>query len=129
MAYNNGGSANWKNQFQKLNLMTALGMMAFLAFSLTFMGLTGELVSLMEQHPWLPLTGSLAALVLIFMSSGTRDPSYYSTAEVVTVAGGLVAMSAYSYLDEFSQFVDGYDPWGRVVLLAFLVIVSAILAR
>ena len=115
--------------FKDLNILTALGITAFTVLSLTMLGITGDAVSLMETYQWLPLTGTLAAMVIVFISSGTRDPSYYHPVEMVWVGVSVVVMGANAFLVEFQDLVASFDPWGTVVVFVVILVATAILAR
>lgn len=120
---------DWKRAFGQLSILTALGMMLFMVASLTMLGLTGEVVDLMETHRWLPFTATLGALVIIFLSSGTRDPNYYHPVEMAVVLISVAVMALYAFLDAFVTFIGTYDPWATVIVFLFLLLASAILAR
>jgi|GEM_PF-2629622 len=115
--------------FKDLNILTALGITAYTVLSLTMLGLTGDAVELMETYQWLPLTGSLAAMLIVFISSGTRDPSRYHPVEMVWVVLSVVLLGAHAFLVEVQDFVGSFDPWGTVVVFFVLLVATAILAR
>ncbi|KAA9404541.1 hypothetical protein EGO51_19290 [Haloarcula hispanica] len=118
-----------EESFKDLNILTAFGLMAFTVMSLTMLGITGDVVSWMETYQWLPLTGTLAAMVVIFLSSGTRDPSMYHPVEVVFTLLSVALMAGHAFLTEVQNFVAQFDPWGTVVVFVIFVIASAILSR
>lgn len=115
--------------FSRLSIVTAAGMMLFMVAGLTMLGLTGDVVQLMETHRWLPFTATLGALVLIFISSGTRDPGYYHPVETTLVLFTVVVMMLYAFLDAFVNFLNQFDPWATVIVFLLMLVCSAILAR
>lgn len=125
MAY----SRTWKQSFNQLNWLSVVGLIAFTLFSLTLLGVTGDVVSLLETYPWLPLTGSLGAMVLIFLASGTRDPSMYHQAELVLVLVAVAVMAANAYVTEVQNVVATHEPVSLVVLFLLFLGASAVLSR
>jgi membrane protein insertase Oxa1/YidC/SpoIIIJ len=83
----------------------------------------------METYQWLPLTGTLAAMLIVFMSSGTRDPSYYHPVEMVWIGLSVALLGAHAFLVQVQNLVASFYPWGTVVVFVVLLVATAILAR
>lgn len=119
----------WIESFKDLSILTATGLILFTFSSATMLGLTTEIVTMLEQHTWMPFTAALASLVLVFVASGTRDPSDYHPVESFVVLGSVTIMAAYSFLDPFASAVNTAGLWVSMPMLIMLIVASAILSR
>ena len=119
----------WIESFKDLSILTASGLILYTFSSATMLGLTDNIVKMLERNTWMPFTASLAALVLVFVASGTRDPSDYHPVETFVVLGSVVLMAAYSFLTPFANAVDTAGMWVSVPMLVMLIVASAILSR
>lgn len=119
----------WIESFKGLSILTATGLILFTFSSATMLGLTDEIVMMLERNTWMPFTVSLGALVLVFVASGTRDPSSYHPVETFVVLGSVILMGAYSFLTPFSEAVQAAGLWVSVPMLIMLIVASAILSR
>jgi len=118
-----------KNSFQRLNIFVAFALMVFTVTGLTQLGLMLQVVELLTRYKFLPLGATYGAYMTIFAASGTRDPRYYHPVEWFAVSGVLVFMTLHAFLAEVQNLVASYDPWASAVIMVFMVVAGAILAR
>lgn len=115
--------------FKRLNIITAVGMMIYTVAGLTMLGFTADVVATLEQHAWMPFTVTLLAMCFIWLTSGTRDPSYYHPVETAVVSSVVVLMAVYAFVDGFASAVASHDPLATVCMFVVMTVAAAILAR
>ncbi|ELZ03510.1 hypothetical protein C482_03714 [Natrialba chahannaoensis JCM 10990] len=125
---NGGGLAT---RIGQLDIVTSLMLMILAVVGLFATGLMGEVQSLVETHEWVPVTGTLLALVLVFATSETQDPSQMEIWEMGIVAVSVLAVvdASFSALGYVNQYLGAHEPWTSVLILVILILAGAVLSQ
>ncbi|MCL9812513.1 hypothetical protein [Natranaeroarchaeum aerophilus] len=125
MAHSN--SWNPAHAFASVNWMAGVALALFTFLSAVQTGVAGWLIDLMYHNPLIPVTLSLLALIVVFMSSNTRDPSDFHPSEVGVVLLAILLCLAHGFVAPFRDFVTdpalqphGVPIVGFVLLLVML---------
>lgn len=125
MSYNR---STW-DAFQSINLISAIAMMVFAISGFVITGIAGTVVDYLHTYQFLPLGLSFGALALAFMTSDTRDPRYYHPAESGFVVATMAFMAIHAFMTEVQDLVAQYNPVSGLLVIAVMVIASAIVSR
>lgn len=130
MAHNHGNSPGdiWSS-LNSLNLIVAFALAAFSVFALVQVELMSPLISFVEDHPQLPLAGSLAAIVVLLVSGNTRDPQYYHPVEMAIIGFGVVLMIGISFFDKLRDPVINNNPHAGAAVALIMLVVAAVIGR
>lgn len=92
-------------------------------------GLMAKLIEFLTNTQFATTVLALVCLLVVFVSSETRNPQHYHPAEMFVVSMSVVLMIVHAALTEVQSVVTTHQPWGGVALLVPWLVAGVILAR
>lgn len=127
MTYHN--SSSFLDALKRTNpiatsLIGLFGLIAFIQYNMM-----AHIVEFASREPWMPFLASMTVFVLIFVMSGTRDPSDYHPGESVSVMVYVLASALVTFSDRAADFLASHDPVSGAVMVLLGLVVAAVLSR